>query len=362
MGMAMRGSIPKVMEMAGIEMLPPEAGVPWIRRELTAAGGSGEVLVALSLGALAKDLDESGGLDPERLARGPMVGGMARLRSDGAAIIETALDPAVQPFLRDHAIDGTPLLPGVMGIEAFAEAAGALSPGWVVDTIEDVDFLSPFKFYRGEPRVSTVETTFREETGTSVARCELKGTRQLANQRQTTTHFRGTVRLSRMGNAVESGSPIAAEGSLLEAASIYQVYFHGPAYRVLQRAWWTEAGAVGEMATDLPPNHLPPDQELVAEPRMIELCFQTAGLWEMAVRQRMGLPSHVDWIRVCRGAAAAAGPLYAVVTPNLAGASFDVEVVDSGGARYLRMHGYRTATLREEIDARLFAPASVAAV
>src|SRR5581483_9515208 len=66
-GMATRGSIPRVMEMAGIEMLPPEAGVPWIRRELTAAGESGEVLVALALGALGKDLDASGGLDAARL-------------------------------------------------------------------------------------------------------------------------------------------------------------------------------------------------------------------------------------------------------------------------------------------------------
>ncbi len=36
-GMATRGSIPKMMEAAGIDMLPPEAGVPLIRRELTAA-------------------------------------------------------------------------------------------------------------------------------------------------------------------------------------------------------------------------------------------------------------------------------------------------------------------------------------
>ena len=37
-GMATRGSIPKMMEAAGIDMLPPEAGVPLIRRELTAGG------------------------------------------------------------------------------------------------------------------------------------------------------------------------------------------------------------------------------------------------------------------------------------------------------------------------------------
>ena len=40
-GMATRGSIPKMMELAGIDMLPPEAGIPLIRRELTAGGRAG---------------------------------------------------------------------------------------------------------------------------------------------------------------------------------------------------------------------------------------------------------------------------------------------------------------------------------
>ena len=69
-GMATRGSIPKMMEMAGIEMLPPEAGVPWIRRELTAGGGSGEVVVAGRLGALLKEWDATGGLDAHPPCRG----------------------------------------------------------------------------------------------------------------------------------------------------------------------------------------------------------------------------------------------------------------------------------------------------
>ena len=51
-GMASRGSIPKMMEVAGIDMLPPEVGVPVVRRELTAAGTGGEVLEAGALGVL----------------------------------------------------------------------------------------------------------------------------------------------------------------------------------------------------------------------------------------------------------------------------------------------------------------------
>ena len=59
-GMATRGSIPKVMEMAGVEMLPPEAGVAWIRRELLSTGHRGEVIVAGGLGMMAGRVSRHG--------------------------------------------------------------------------------------------------------------------------------------------------------------------------------------------------------------------------------------------------------------------------------------------------------------
>ena len=66
LGMATRGSIPKVMAMAGIEMLPPEAGIAWIRRELTAGPFSGEVVV----GGAARRAD--GGVRRQRAASTPL--------------------------------------------------------------------------------------------------------------------------------------------------------------------------------------------------------------------------------------------------------------------------------------------------
>lgn len=89
-------------------MLPPEAGVPWIRRELTAGAASGEVVAAGRLGALLKEWDAVGGLDVSAAPQGPMLGGITRMDLDGRVTVETPLDPAVQPFLDDHRIDGTP--------------------------------------------------------------------------------------------------------------------------------------------------------------------------------------------------------------------------------------------------------------
>ncbi len=81
-----------------------------------------------------------------------MVGKITGMGMYSGLTMETTLDPTVQPFLNDHRIDGTPVLPGVMGIEAFAEAALCVHPGWYVEAIEEVNFLAPFKFYRDQPR------------------------------------------------------------------------------------------------------------------------------------------------------------------------------------------------------------------
>ena len=54
------------MAMAGIDMLPPSAGVPTVRRELVAGGYRGEIVVGGRLGILAEEWDATGGLDLDK--------------------------------------------------------------------------------------------------------------------------------------------------------------------------------------------------------------------------------------------------------------------------------------------------------
>jgi len=370
-GMATRGSIPKVMELAGIDMLPPEAGIPLIRRELTAGGTRGEIVIGQRLGVLLNEFDPTGGLEVnaaevaagqpspgqgsiQERAHGPMFGKIASAGLYSPLTIETVLDPTSQPFLHDHQIDGTPVLPGVMGIEAFAEAALCLLPGWHVEMIENVNFLAPFKFYRSEPRALTVETAIQPHGDSLIADCRLLGRRPLPNQTepQVTTHFTARVRLTKCAPALVAvpliGKP---EGRIIEAADIYSLYFHGPAYQVLQRAWWDGMRIVGLLAKGLGDNHHPSGLPTLMAPRLIELCFQTAGVWEMGVEGRMGLPQHIDRVSLLRNPDEAEGRLFAIVSPNLREGSFDAEVVDEKGNRHLQLSGYRTVAIPGAVDA-----------
>ena len=358
-GMATRGSIPKMMEVAGIDMLPADAGIPIVRRELV-AGTRGEVVIAGRLGILLNEWDDTGGLDTaallngESAQRGPMLGKVVGMPLHGGLTVETTLDPTTQPFLHDHQIDGTPVLPGVMGVEAFAELATLLLPDWHVAAIEDVEFLAPFKFYRNEPRVVTLSAVCWPDGDSIVADCRLTGSRNLPNQPepQVTTHFTGRVRLvSRSPECIHASVPHPANGGGVTARDIYRIYFHGPAYQVLQHVWRDGATTVGLMAEALPDNHTPRQLSMLMTPRLIELCFQTAGIWEIGTTGHMGLPQHIDRVSALRIPDASSGRLHAVVNPNTEAGSFDARVLDADGNVCVDLHGYRTVELPTGIDA-----------
>jgi NAD(P)-dependent dehydrogenase (short-subunit alcohol dehydrogenase family)/acyl carrier protein len=366
-GMAARGSIPVVMKQAGIDMLPPEAGIPTIRRELTAGATRGEIVIAQSLGIMLKEFDASGGLDISEGGRvqaalknrGIMIERVAGMSLYGGLAIETSLDPARQPFLYDHQIGGTPVLPGVMGIEGLAEIARLLFPERHVGPIENVSFLAPFKFYRSQPRTVTLHADFHMDGADILADCRMVGSRLLHGQTEAevTTHFTGRVRLIAKPIQPGKGTKVSGpkNGKQVPATDIYRLYFHGPAYRVMESSWRSGDSVVGLYAADLPANHEPGNLPTLVAPRLIELCFQTAGMWEMAVRSRMGLPHQIRKVRLLRSPEAAKSRLYAVATPNEDG-SFDAQVVDEKGGLYLVLKGYRTMELPDPIDAELLKP------
>ncbi|HEY6947035.1 MAG TPA: SDR family NAD(P)-dependent oxidoreductase, partial [Candidatus Acidoferrum sp.] len=361
-GMATRGSIPKMMELAGIDMLPPEAGIPLIRRELVAGGTRGEIVIGQRLGILMNEWDANGGLDPKATeafaeengrSQGPMIGAITRTGLYNGLIMETKLDPAVQPFLHDHQIEGTPVLPGVMGVEAFAEAASWMLPSWHVAAVEEVTFLAPFKFYRNDARTLTVQAVFHPESDDIIAYCQLLGHRSLPNQPEplVTTHFTGRVRMTKQPQPARHSEVLSVPATpAIESADIYRLYFHGPAYQVICQAWRDCDRIIGRMADNLPSNHCPPNKPLLMEPRWIELCFQTAGLWEMSTQGTLGLPQKIHRVSVLHSSKTPEGGLYAIVSPDANG-GFDAEVVDRAGNLFLHLSGYRTVALPNRVDA-----------
>jgi hypothetical protein len=288
-----------------------------------------------------------------------MTGRIVELTVAGGLLVQTELDPGQQAFLHDHRIEGIPVLPGVMGMEGFAEVAHALLPGWQVVALEDVDLLVPFKFYRDEPRTLELRALVRDRgDGTLVADCQLIGRRTLHGQgEQQARHVSGRVRLAREPLAAPPAGPppLDAGDDGVGREAVYRVFFHGPAYQVLDRVWCEDGQAVGRLAGELPADHQPEGRATEFVPRLIELCFQTAGVWELGTAGRMALPTRIA--RVVRFAEAdAPGRLWAVVRARDDGGGVDADVVDEAGQVRVRLEGYRTIELPGGVDPEALAP------
>jgi hypothetical protein len=128
------------------------------------------------------------------------------------------------------------------------------------------------------------------------------------------------------------------------------VYFHGPAYQVLEQAYRSDGHVLGRLAGDLPPQHEPAAGQTQIVPRLIELCFQTAGLGELAAKGRLGLPFKVDAVRTLAHPAADAR-LVAVTHGNGQGVD-----ADEHGTVFLEVRGYRTIEVPEAPDGAALAP------
>jgi hypothetical protein len=239
-----------------------------------------------------------------------------------------------------------------MGIEAFAEAALSLLPGWHIKAIEDINFLASFKFYHHDSRAITVQASVHPQAEGLLVDCRLVGRRSLPNQSdpRTTDHFTARVRLGKTAPSPSYATrPEPGVGATIDAHEVYRLYFHGPAYRVIEKAWWDGTRMIGRMAAGLTSNHIPESLPTIMSPRLIELCFQTAGLWEIASRSRMGLPQHLDSVTVLAPEPVGV-QLFAVVTPDSNRGMFDADVVDANGQRYVHLSGYRTVEVPNDFS------------
>ncbi|MCE1255042.1 MAG: SDR family NAD(P)-dependent oxidoreductase, partial [Anaerolineae bacterium] len=373
-GMAARGHTPELMKQAGIKMIAPALAAPLVRAELLSGGG--EVLLAGALGALE---GEPAGeiMDVEKAnvvlrAGQPAHAMLSRLTAYDARVgltLEAELDPTQEPFLKDHALNGIPVLPGVMGIEGFSVAARHIATCLAaecgemqVTRLEDIHFMAPFKFYRDQPRhliwkALPLYGALGLEVQVSLESNMLLKTQSVVHLK----HFSGRVYLQTARHKqmdVIKEPPPAWNGALTVGPDdIYRLYFHGPAFQVLDGVQTHGDYVIGRLNHNLPP-FTREKQPLLSMPQLVELCFQTAGIWQAGKTGVMALPESIGCLTLYHRRAEKEA-LYAEVQPHQAAdgsLSFDARVVDSSGRLYLKLEDYRTVALPYAVEQKLLTP------
>jgi hypothetical protein len=372
-GMASRGNIPRLMELAGIEMLKPSSAAPMVRKALE-FGLSGEFVVAGSLGLLSATCEDNCGLDVDSanaaLRSGqPIYKMSSRLTgfsTEHGVRLEVELDPTQELYLQDHKINGIPVLPGVIGIEGFSIASrhiasvlGSNNGLFEVDRLENVQFLAPFKFYGDHARtVQWNAVAFRTGEGIKVeATLESDITRRNGGVEHF-LHFTGNVYLlpGEHGEQEMVEPPQWNEKNLVTAKDIYKLYFHGPSFQVLESAQASHGMLLGKFNKESIQiaDHEP---SRFATPLLIEMCFQTAGLYEAGASGTLALPQSVGTLKLFKQPLNGLA-IYAEVKPRREGErfSFDARVVDAKGNVFLELTDYRTVALPYQADEQLVNP------
>ena len=339
-GMATRGSIPEILKRAGVTMIPLAAGTGVVGEEIS-FGAAPEIVVAGSLGAMDRD----GSVIPEATSLRRGLEGAAlplKLRSiaeDGLVTFEMALKPKGVKFLEDHAIDGTPVLPGVIGLESFATVGQAFYPGFSLSGFKDVVFTSPAKFHRGREVkfVCRAQKVPSGELGVVAVKTSLSSkfkARVKGAKEQDKLHFEAVVLFAGQRRQGLTGDPPPASAAIA-AGPIYDVYFHGPAFQVLEAGGIEKKSAIGLR------NRTITDSGYIAAPMLVELAFQTAGLWGIVSHSAMALPAGIGAVEFATNGTGQVPA--AAVSTNIGEDLYDVTVVAEDGTEILSLKRFAMA-------------------
>jgi len=173
-------------------------------------------------------------------------------------------------------------------------------------------------------------------------------------------HFSGKVHLKQPEPEAEKVSPNIPKWNAsytVRAEDIYHLYFHGPAFQVLEGVQRSGESVLGKLNKELPA-FTDGEHDLLSTPTLVELCFQTAGIWEIGKTGIMALPRSIESLTLYRQNVNGAA-IYAEVKPVRSGNGelhFDARVVDSKGRLYLELKEYRTTPLPVTVESNLLAP------
>lgn len=249
------------------------------------------------------------------------------------------------PYLADHAIEGTPYVPGVMGIETFMETANALM-GKAPQGLEDVHFFLPIKLLRNRPQAVRIIGTSDGTQATMEIESDFINSKgvKMGNTRR---HFTAKTLNAFTSTWDEVKNEIHLDvnaAPVVTKEEIYKKYFHGPSFQVLGGILRVNEKESLAVYHTTPKPQWPEAKTLLANPMLIEAAFQCCGFQDMSVANKMTLPDGIKEVAVFkREVPPQTLYLYGVNKGLTADGKtlHDAYVFDDKGNVWVEIHGYQ---------------------
>lgn len=275
-----------------------------------------------------------------------MAGLVLRTASAWSTSAEFAVElDATEPFLNDHRPGGHPLLGTVMGLELMTRGVSDVLgvPPSVLGHVSHVIVREPI-ILTGESATAYIRVTRAIGEAQQSFHCDVE-----TRDDPVVVHFSAMIACADPKPPSEAMKLDTTDSPLpVQAGDVYALFFHGPAFQVIQRAGLVNNTVVAEVASNLPDLTGEPGDVDGLAPRLIEACLQTAGLLEVATRSRMMIPSRIDSIDFLGERSALPDRLFTCARRSTAsdGAdAIDIDVVDPDSASWLQVRGYQTLPL-----------------
>ncbi|MDE3054940.1 MAG: polyketide synthase dehydratase domain-containing protein, partial [Gemmatimonadota bacterium] len=355
-GMATKAETQLGLQMVDMEFMPAAEGVEHLLRELEAGAPEGEVLITQER-YFARFYSDQAAPGTESGAVRPLLGPRPVEERGETRVFSCTLDPEKDVFLREHRLDGRPLMPLVAGLELAAEAA--LDDGASEFTAGPVEIANGLRFPDARPQTVRVRAA-RCDDGR--VRCDV------------VSDFR-----ARDGTLLEADRPIVRAafvarngasphaGALDTSAEVREWqepdydapgmrFHHGPAFHCLRRFQITERGLRGEIVApaivEIGGTGRPASGWRL-HPAVLDACFYATACLAWALDPGHSIPAGIDELYVGRFPRPREDCTVHVVAGEQTeqGGRFDFRLYGADGETLMDAKGYRIA--------RIAAPAPV---
>jgi NAD(P)-dependent dehydrogenase (short-subunit alcohol dehydrogenase family) len=308
-------ALEKQFEASGVPLIPIEAGARLFVEELSDRSGEVEVV----------------------LGGEPRMGPLAAPGATPAVRLRVYVSRASHPYLADHTVAGTPVVPLVLAVEWCARAAAACRPDLSLDSMRDVKVLRGIRLEAFEGAGDTFDVSAREVSNGAGADLAVE-IRRVGDQRP---HYSAVARMVEQ----RSGAPKAIAPPRLPSWGDTPIYdgdalFHGVSFQVIRSldgvsddnilatiestddAGWTE-------------------EPWRTDPAALDGGLQLALLWTKRVLGKACLPMGVGEVKTY-GAGPGKGPLRALLHGRQKGPArtvTDITFTDADGAVVHELRG-----------------------
>ncbi|NHJ40140.1 MAG: SDR family NAD(P)-dependent oxidoreductase, partial [Asgard group archaeon] len=304
-GMASKGTTKTVLSAAGVTFIPINKGVALAFNELT-NGYEKEVYYSGSLGPLDKEgiMKWEEGIHSTDYLKitsiksiSPLIDEVLEQKND-FIIVKRVFDGKREKFLPDHKIFGKMVVPGVMGLEMFAEVANILIPNKKILAFEDVEFKNPIGV--DGPIEVKIEGKVIERGDIDRIRFIITSEVEVKGIKKLQENFIGTIALGdkitkkskKSLKDIIQGIPIKKE---IQREAIYKILFHGETFKVIDSITLFENDETISNYYPIKQSLLDSntgfkDKDLLTSPLQCESAFQAAGIYVLDQHKMMALP------------------------------------------------------------------------